>query len=64
MKKARHYLRWFFTGMGSVMGISQVMPAARTDVTEVEAIGGDFRVIGGDLRVVIKRHPASAESAR
>lgn len=63
MKTARTYLRWFLTGMGSVMGISHSLPPS-VNVTEVEAIGGDFRAMGNDFRVVMHRHPSTAEGAR
>lgn len=62
MKTARLYLRWFITGMGSVMGISHSLPPVRS-VTEVEALGGDFRALGNDFRVIMSRHSPTAETA-
>lgn len=63
MKNARICIRWFLTGMGSVMGISHSLPPA-SEMTEIEAVGGDFRVIGNDFRVVMHRHPPTTDEAR
>jgi hypothetical protein len=57
MHTAQTYLRWFFCGMGSVIGIFRALPPAHADVTPLEEIGGDFRTVGDDLRYVIRRNP-------
>jgi hypothetical protein len=58
------YLRWFIIGMGHVLGISHSMPKTQDSRTEMEAIGGDFRLVGDDLRNVMKRFPSNTETAR
>ncbi|MDQ6938578.1 MAG: hypothetical protein M3119_00300 [Verrucomicrobiota bacterium] len=57
MKLAGQYLRWFVIGMGQVMGISHSAPRAHAQVTEMEAIAGDFGAVGSDFRNVIARNP-------
>ncbi len=65
MKAAHLYLQWFVAGMGSVMGINHVLPPrSNADATEVEAIGRDTQAVGNDFRTVMRRHPATADSAR
>ncbi len=62
MQTAEMYIRWFVLGMGSVLGISQAMPRAAHHKT-MDAIGGDFRAVGNDLRTIIRKHPATPEVA-
>jgi hypothetical protein len=64
MKAVHSSLRWFLVGMGQVMGISHSLPPPQTGISEIEAIGGDFRAVGNDLRYVIKKYPAREETER
>jgi hypothetical protein len=64
MKSAPLHLRWFLAGMGQVLGISHSLPPVHTSVSEIEAIGGDFRAVGNDLRAIMERFPAQPETAR
>jgi hypothetical protein len=51
--------------MGNVMGISQSLPPMEhSSVSVMDAIGGDFRAAGDDLRRVMHRYPATPETAR
>jgi hypothetical protein len=54
MSAIKSYMHWFLIGMGQVMGISHTMPQIRPEMTEIEAIGGDFRAVGNDFRYVLK----------
>jgi hypothetical protein len=63
MKIARCYIRWFIMGIGQVMGISQSLPA-EDFANSMEAIGGDFRAIGNDMRKVMRKYPARPETAQ
>lgn len=64
MKNAQRYIRWFICGIGNVMGVSQTLPPAEHSVAVMDAIGGDFRAVGDDLRRVMQRYPARPETAR
>ena len=64
MKTARCYIRWFIIGIGHIVGISHSLPAAEDHVNPMDAIGGDFRAVGDDLRKVMHRYPAQHETAR
>jgi hypothetical protein len=62
MKTAYRSLHWFVIGMGHVLGLSpQVMPFY--DTGPMDAIGRDFRAVGEDFRTVMRRTPATAETA-
>jgi len=63
MKSTRCYIRWFIIGIGQVMGISQSLPP-QEHVNTMEAIGGDFRAIGNDMRKIMRKYPARPETAR
>jgi hypothetical protein len=64
MKNARLYFRWFICGIGNVIGISHSLPPAENTISVMDAIGGDFRAAGNDLRNVMQRYPARPETAR
>lgn len=64
MKNARRYLRWFVIGMGHVIGISHNLPNSENRPSAMDAIAGDFRAAGNDLRAVMYRYPAKTETAR
>jgi hypothetical protein len=62
MKTAYRSLHWFVIGMGHVLGLSpQIMPFS--EVGTMDAIGCDFRAVGDDFRAVMRRTPATAETA-
>lgn len=62
MKTAYRSLHWFVLGMGHVLGLSpQVMPYS--EVGTMEAIGRDFRAVGEDFCAVMRRTPATPETA-
>lgn len=62
MKTAYRSLHWFVIGMGHVLGLSpQVTPFS--EIGTMEAIGRDFRAVGEDFRAVMRRTPATAETA-
>ena len=62
MKTVYHSVHWFVIGMGHVLGLSpQVTPLS--EGTAMEAIGRDFRAVGGDLCTVMRRVPATPEAA-
>lgn len=63
MKTARCYIRWFIIGIGQIMGISQSLPP-QENVNPMEAIGGDFRAVGDDIRKVMDQYPPRPETAR
>ena len=62
MQTAEMYIRWFAFGMGSVLGISQAIPRP-THHRTMDAIGGDFRAVGNDIRMIMRKHPATPEVA-
>lgn len=63
MDTAKSIARWFIFGMGHVLGISPVLPR-QVDMSPYDAIGGDFAAVGNDLRIVMARHPATADEAK
>lgn len=64
MKIARQYFHWFIVGMGHVIGISHSLPPAEAQASVMDAVGGDFRAVGDDLRHVMQCYPARSEAAR
>lgn len=64
MKTTHLYIRWFVIGMGHIFGISPNVPKLHAECTEVEVIGSDFRAVGNDLRRVMRRYPATPETAK
>jgi hypothetical protein len=62
MKTVYSSVHWFVVGMGHILGLSPyVMPLSEGG--PMEALGRDFRAIGGDFRTVMQRVPATSEAA-
>lgn len=62
MKTVHRYVHWFVIGMGHALSLSPQMTHL-SEGSELDAIGRDFRAVGDDLRTVMRRVPATPETA-
>jgi hypothetical protein len=62
MKTIHRYAHWFVMGMGQALSLYPLITPL-SEGNEMDAMGRDFRAVGNDLRTIMKRVPATPESA-
>lgn len=62
MDAVRNYAHWFVMGMGHVLSLCPLITPI-SEGTSMDALGRDFQAVGDDLRGVMRRTPATPETA-